>query len=119
MTSRKTIHTVENGFCTVCGETEEWMREQGIPFEVVQAEVVEPITVPVHAKTQQLAVEQGGTAAQYGKIHKAGCRDLRDGMPIGEASTLAQAADLAEDALCWDYEPEDWSYAPCVRLPQS
>lgn len=26
------LHTLKDGFCTVCGETEEWMREHGYVF---------------------------------------------------------------------------------------
>lgn len=34
----------------------------------------------------QLAVEEGGSMAQYHRIHAAGCRDLRDANPVGSAS---------------------------------
>jgi len=32
-----TVHTLSNGFCTVCGETEEWIRSSGAKFTEVQA----------------------------------------------------------------------------------
>lgn len=32
-----TKHTVSNGFCTTCGETEEWLRETAQAFEVADA----------------------------------------------------------------------------------
>lgn len=73
---------------------------------------------PEPQKTQPLAVEQANTRTGYGHIHKAGCSDLRDGLPIGQAASIAQAIDLAEDALCWDLDPEEWAFAACVRLPQ-
>jgi hypothetical protein len=28
------VHTVQNGFCTVCGETEEWLRGNNEPIEI-------------------------------------------------------------------------------------
>lgn len=110
-----TIHTVTNGFCTVCGETEEWLRDNGIAFELV-AQVEQP--APVAAKSMALAIEMAETRTGYAKIHKAGCRDLRDGMPLGEATTLKAAAALAEDATYWGYEEDEWVYAPCVTLPK-
>ena len=66
----------------------------------------------------RLAIEQAQhvPTAKYGVIHKEGCRDLRDGMPLGEASTRDEAAAIAEEWMCWDYEPEDWQFAPCVKF---
>ena len=34
--SNTITHTVENGFCTVCNETEAWLVEHEIPFERVE-----------------------------------------------------------------------------------
>jgi hypothetical protein len=60
---------------------------------------------------------------RYGVIHKDGCRDLTDGMPIGEACTLMAASMLADEQTGWDlmYDllPEDrgnaYRVAPCAR----
>lgn len=35
MTSTDLHHTVRDGFCTTCGETEEWLTQQGADFERV------------------------------------------------------------------------------------
>lgn len=66
----------------------------------------------------RLAIEQSQSvpSAKYGVIHKEGCRDLRDGMPLGQANSFEEAAEIAEDSMCWDYDPEDWVYAPCVKF---
>lgn len=68
----------------------------------------------------KLSVEMSQTVptSKYGVIHRTGCRDLRDDMPLGEASTKSEAAELAEDWLNWDYEPSEWEYAACVKLPK-
>lgn len=63
----------------------------------------------------KLAIEMGGDGRKYGVIHKAGCRDLRDGMPLGEATTRDEAAALAEDACNWGYEADEWTFAPCAK----
>ena len=64
----------------------------------------------------QLAIEMGGDGRKYSVIHREGCGDLRDGMPLGEAASKSEAADLADDATGWGYEPEEWRYAPCVKF---
>lgn len=64
----------------------------------------------------EIEQDQFVSSAKYGVIHKAGCRDLRDGMPLGNAESKTHAADIAEDAMCWGYEPEEWTFAPCVKF---
>jgi hypothetical protein len=51
---------------------------------------------------------------RYGVIHKAGCRDMRDEMPIGSAETLAEVQAVADDMVCWDNHT--YRTAPCVTL---
>ena len=34
----------------------------------------------------QFVIEEGGSDREYHKVHVAGCRDLKDPEPIGEAS---------------------------------
>lgn len=130
--ARKTVHTVVNGSCVICNETEEWLSENGFPFDTMSLDVPEdvaalrkflpaehPLFQTAERKTQSLAVEQANTRTGYGHIHKAGCSDLRDGLSLGTASSVAEAVDLAEDALCWDLDPEEWEFAACVRLPKN
>jgi hypothetical protein len=40
MTARPIIHTVQNGFCTVCGETEEWLIETAQPIRNLGNDVI-------------------------------------------------------------------------------
>lgn len=65
------------------------------------------------AETISLSIEMG-TSDRYGHIHRTGCRDLVDGMPIGQASTQQAAEDLANDATCWDAEPGEYAFSPCA-----
>lgn len=44
------IHTVANGFCTVCNETEEWMVQMGMQFEYVTQD-----TAPTQKSADDLA----------------------------------------------------------------
>lgn len=54
---------------------------------------------------------------RYGKLHKVGCRDLRDPEPIGDAASLAQARELAEAVAFWgDGETYPYELANCVRF---
>lgn len=130
--SSTTVHTVVNGSCVTCTMTAEWLTEHGRRFDTMSMDIPEdvaalrkflpadhPLFQQEQRKTQDLAVEQANTRTGYGHIHKAGCRDLRDGLPIGAASTIAEAIDRAEDALCWDLDPEEWEFAACVRLPKA
>lgn len=67
-----------------------------------------------------LAIEMNDTStAKYGVIHAAGCRDLRDPEPIGEASTIAEANQAADDTTGWEYVPTGDGYrlAPCAMRP--
>lgn len=41
--ARTTTHTVTNGFCTVCGETAEWLAEHGAAVELVPSEYDAPV----------------------------------------------------------------------------
>ena len=53
--------------------------------------------------------------AGYGSVHRAGCRDLRDAEPIGEAERMSEIPTLVESATGWtDTDPIT---APCVTLP--
>jgi hypothetical protein len=56
----------------------------------------------------------------YGKVHRAGCRDLRDPYPLGEAGSLAEVPALIEEATGWDATASPEHYmrhvAPCVKL---
>ena len=64
----------------------------------------------------ELAIEMSdNNAAKYGVIHTAGCRDLRDGMPIGTANDIAGANDAADDATGWEYRDGTHLLAPCAR----
>lgn len=72
----------------------------------------------------ELAIEMDQHAPRdgYGKVHKAGCRDLRDAEPIGAAESLADIPRLVEDATGWEADESD-EYriahrAPCVQLPR-
>lgn len=57
----------------------------------------------------------------YGRVHRAGCRDLRDPEPIGDAETLAEIPALIEAATGWDATTDPAYYighrAPCVTVP--
>lgn len=59
-------------------------------------------------------------SGKYGVIHKAGCRDLRDGMPIGQAANMAELQANAEEWCNWN---DDGTYvyetAPCVKFPKN
>lgn len=59
--------------------------------------------------------------AKYGVIHKAGCRDLRDEMPLGEATDMASLQALTEEWVCWADGDDEYRYetAPCVRFPKA
>lgn len=58
--------------------------------------------------------------AKYGVIHKAGCRDLRDEMPIGEATDMDALQAAAEDWCNWaDGDTYTYQTAPCVRFPKA
>jgi hypothetical protein len=67
-----------------------------------------------------LAIEMDDrNPSRYGKIHKKGCRDLRDPETIGEATDRDTANRLADDITGWgpDYgEVYEYGYAPCTGL---
>lgn len=50
----------------------------------------------------------------YGKVHREGCRDLRDPEPIGEATSRDHISALAEDATGW--EDGHTGISACVKL---
>lgn len=58
--------------------------------------------------------------AGYGRIHKAGCRDLRDGMDLNngeDVSTISEIVDSLDD-IGWDGYDESEArtlFAPCVK----
>jgi len=60
-----------------------------------------------------LAIEMAD-GKSYGHIHKAGCRDLRDPEPLGEATTTAQATQLAYDLTGWEADEDGFHFAPCA-----
>lgn len=64
-----------------------------------------------------IAIDMDWHATRYGTIHKAGCRDLKDGMPLGTVDTIREAELAADDGTGWGYEPGEWTFAPCVHLP--
>ena len=51
----------------------------------------------------------------YAKIHKSGCRDLSDGMPIGSATHVSEINALVEDATGWE-DGDHGGLAPCVKF---
>lgn len=56
-------------------------------------------------------------AAGYGSVHRAGCRHVRDGMPMGDAQTREQARNLFLDATGWELDDDEHPhYAPCTGL---
>jgi hypothetical protein len=61
-----------------------------------------------------LAIEMADCKS-YGHIHKAGCRDLRDPEPLGQATTTAQATQLAYDLTGWEADEDGFHFAPCAR----
>jgi len=65
-------------------------------------------------KLMELAIELGGEVPKYGKIHKAGCRDLIDPEPIGECATKAEACKAAMDVTGW--MQDQYEFAPCVKV---
>jgi hypothetical protein len=71
-------------------------------------------------QTVKLAIELGRDVevnGAYGRVHRAGCRDLHDGMSIGEASTKTQIGQLVELATDWDVDTDEiYDTAPCVKL---
>lgn len=67
--------------------------------------------------TVALVAEMHGQTVRdgYGHVHKAGCRNVRDGLPIGTVSTFGEARDAYLDATGWDLDDdEDPHYAPCA-----
>lgn len=64
-----------------------------------------------------LSVEMDDYSSKnYGKVHAAGCRDMRDEYPIGEVADMSTLLDAFNDATGWDYEDtNDVEIAPCAR----
>jgi hypothetical protein len=60
-----------------------------------------------------LSVELDQCRSSYGTVHRAGCRDLSDGLEVGIARTRDEADQLVEDETGWE---RPYRYAPCVRL---
>lgn len=44
----------------------------------------------------EFVVEEGGSDREYHKVHVAGCRDLKDPEPIGEASDWESLLEAAQ-----------------------
>jgi hypothetical protein len=63
---------------------------------------------------QALAIEFAGEAPKYGKLHKAGCRDLIDPESIGDCSSRVDALVAAKEATGWDQDT--YEFAPCVKI---
>lgn len=73
--------------------------------------------MPTTPKPVNLVIEMDDINTRgYGVLHKAGCRDVSDPMPVGTATTVAEAQHAADDATGWDYLPEGDLYriAPCA-----
>lgn len=53
----------------------------------------------------------------YGRIHKPGCRNCKDGMPLdGEASDIGGLLEIFNNTLGWDYDfPNELDLAPCAK----
>lgn len=64
----------------------------------------------------RIAVELDQCAKGYGAVHCDGCRDLIDGLDVGDAATMADADTLVADETGWD---APYHYAPCVKLPRA
>jgi len=68
----------------------------------------------------KISVELDQGRKSYGSVHKAGCKDLRDGEPMGDAQTLSDVRDLLIKTTGWDVELSDlghaYKIAPCVKL---
>jgi hypothetical protein len=59
--------------------------------------------------------DTGRSGDGYGKIHKTGCRDLRDPELLGDAEDRAQLLDLFNDVTGWGYdEPSELELSPCA-----
>lgn len=63
----------------------------------------------------KLAMEQATWVdnSEYGKVHKAGCLDLRDGVEFECAPTMAAMQAAAEDESGW--EGHEFELSPCAR----
>lgn len=82
------------------------------PIDTVMHDTVRPKP----GGKMKLEIEFGGGTPAYGKLHKAGCRDLIDGYEVGECATKDEAMTAADDATGW--EQEVYEFAPCVKFPQ-
>ena len=51
----------------------------------------------------------------YAVVHRTGCRDLRDGMPIGSATSADEVNALVEDATGWE-AGDHAGLSPCVKF---
>ena len=65
----------------------------------------------------KLSVEMGDVNSRdYGTVHATGCRKMRDDMPMGEATTFANARALFLDSTGWELDDDEQpTYAPCAR----
>lgn len=66
-----------------------------------------------------LVIEMEGDDYGYGHIHRAGCKHVKDGMPIpGEPTTLAGLVAAFHDATGWDDYDQLEVYgmiSPCAK----
>ena len=66
----------------------------------------------------KLDIELDQCARDYGRVHRAGCRDLSDPDALGDAFNLTQINPLVEALTGWDRSGDDPYVAPCVKLPR-
>lgn len=62
-----------------------------------------------------LMIEMDDGEKGYAKIHRSGCQDLSDGMPIGSAISAGEVNALVEDATGWE-DGDHAGLSPCVKF---
>lgn len=66
----------------------------------------------------QFVVEEGGNERQYHKVHVAGCRDLKDPNPVGEASDWDGLLEATQRVYGEEFDSLPYLKSlcpPCVR----
>lgn len=61
-----------------------------------------------------LVVEMGD-GPRYGYVHVAGCRDVRDPLPLGAIYSLADLGAIVSECTGWDCEDHYEAVAACVK----
>jgi hypothetical protein len=63
----------------------------------------------------RVELELDQSSKSYGFVHVAGCRDLRDPLPLGAVSSFADIGVIVGENTGWDCDDEYTSISPCAR----